>query len=79
MTAALSKATRTVPIVFVNVGDPVASGFVENFARPGGNVTGFANFEPSLAGSGLNYSKPLIRTLRASCISLTRKQSLLGS
>jgi putative ABC transport system substrate-binding protein len=59
MTTALSKATRTVPIVFVNVGDPVASGFVQSFARPGGNVTGFANFEPSLAGKWLELLKAI--------------------
>jgi putative tryptophan/tyrosine transport system substrate-binding protein len=53
MTDAISKATRSVPIVFANVGDPIASGFVQNFARPSGNVTGFANFEPSLAGKWL--------------------------
>jgi putative ABC transport system substrate-binding protein len=59
MTLAISKATQTVPIVFVNVGDPIASGFVQNFARPGSNVTGFANFEPSLAGKWLELLKEL--------------------
>ena len=39
--AALQQATRTVPIVFVNVADPVGAGFVDSLARPGGNVTGF--------------------------------------
>src|SRR5215472_15809510 len=43
--AALQAATRTVPIVFVNVADPVGAGFVHNLARPGGNVTGFLLFE----------------------------------
>jgi putative ABC transport system substrate-binding protein len=39
---ALTRETRTVPIVFVNVADPLASGFVTSIARPSGNVTGFA-------------------------------------
>jgi putative ABC transport system substrate-binding protein len=41
----LLQATRTVPIVFNNVADPVGSGFVDSLARPGGNVTGFLQFE----------------------------------
>jgi putative tryptophan/tyrosine transport system substrate-binding protein len=59
MTLAISKATRTVPIVFANVGDPIGSGFVENFARPSGNLTGFANFQPSLAGKWLELLKDI--------------------
>jgi ABC-type uncharacterized transport system substrate-binding protein len=47
--AALSKA-RTIPIVMVQVIDPVGSGYVESMARPGGNITGFTQFEYSLAG-----------------------------
>ena len=43
--AALLQATRTVPIVFVNVTDPVGAGFVDSLARPGGNATGFLQFE----------------------------------
>jgi hypothetical protein len=41
----LHQATRTVPIVFMLIPDPVGAGFVENLARPGGNLTGFAVFE----------------------------------
>jgi putative ABC transport system substrate-binding protein len=48
--AALVQETRTTPIVFVNVVDPVGPGFVASVARPGGNITGFTNFEPSLGG-----------------------------
>jgi len=48
--AALSKATGTIPIVMVQVVDPVGSGYVESMARPGGNITGFTQFEYSLAG-----------------------------
>jgi putative tryptophan/tyrosine transport system substrate-binding protein len=47
---ALFQATRTIPIVFANVPDPVGSGFVESLSRPGGNTTGFLQFEYSLAG-----------------------------
>jgi len=47
--AALQKATRTVPIVFGAVVDPVGSGFVASWARPGGNITGFTNFEYALS------------------------------
>jgi ABC-type uncharacterized transport system substrate-binding protein len=54
---ALQRATRTVPIVFANVGDPVASGFVQSLARPGGNATGFMQFEFSLSGKWLELLK----------------------
>jgi ABC-type uncharacterized transport system substrate-binding protein len=46
--AALSRASRTIPIVFVNVGDPIGGGFVASLHRPGGNVTGFLSTEPTL-------------------------------
>jgi putative ABC transport system substrate-binding protein len=49
-TAALIQQTHTIPIVFANVADPVGSGFVASFPRPGGNVTGFNVSEPTLAG-----------------------------
>ena len=42
--------TRTIPIIFANVADPVGSGFVANFPRPGGNATGFTLYEPTMAG-----------------------------
>ena len=44
-TAAVQRETRTIPIVFVNLGDPVASGIVPALNHPGGNITGFANLE----------------------------------
>jgi len=53
------KATRTVPIVFVIVPDPVGSGFVERLSRPGGNVTGFMMFEYNLCGKWLELFKEL--------------------
>src|SRR5262249_10144660 len=54
---ALQRATRTVPIVFANVSDPVASGFVQSLARPGGNTTGFMQFEFDLSGKWLELLK----------------------
>jgi putative ABC transport system substrate-binding protein len=54
---ALQRGTRTVPIVFANVGDPVASGFVQSLARPGGNATGFMQFEFGLSGKWLELLK----------------------
>jgi putative tryptophan/tyrosine transport system substrate-binding protein len=51
------QATRTVPVVFPNVGDPVGAGFVESLARPGGNGTGFLAFEYSLSGKWLELLK----------------------
>ena len=52
-TIALQRETRTIPIVFVNVSDPVASGILPRLDRPGGNITGFANLEASLGGKWL--------------------------
>jgi putative ABC transport system substrate-binding protein len=52
-TAEARRATSTIPIVFVNVLDPIGSGFVASLARPGGNITGFATFEPSIGGKWL--------------------------
>jgi putative ABC transport system substrate-binding protein len=56
---ALQQATRTVPIVFPVVGDPVGSGLVDSMARPGGNATGFMNFEFSMAGKWLELLKQI--------------------
>jgi ABC-type uncharacterized transport system substrate-binding protein len=57
--AALQQATRTVPIVFVTVIDPIGSGFVDSLARPGGNTTGFLLFEYSLSGKWLELLKQI--------------------
>ena len=56
---ALRQATRTVPIVFVQVADPVGAGFVDSLSRPGGNVTGFMVFEFSLSGKWLELLKQI--------------------
>jgi len=58
--AALLRETRTIPIVFANLSDPVGSGLVASLARPGGNATGFAAFEPSLGGKWLEILKQLV-------------------
>ena len=57
--APLLKATRTVPIVFTNVIDPVGAGFVDSLARPGGNATGFINFEYGLSAKWLELLKEI--------------------
>ena len=51
--AALRRQTSTIPIVLVNVTDPVGQGFVESLARPGGNITGFTDYDPPMAGKWL--------------------------
>ena len=53
----LSRATRTIPVVFMSVSDPVGLAFVASLAHPGGNITGFANFEPAMAGKWLELLK----------------------
>ena len=55
----LTQATRTVPIVFPIIADPVAGGFVDSLARPGGNVTGFMLFEYSISGKWLELLKQI--------------------
>jgi putative ABC transport system substrate-binding protein len=57
--AALRQATRTLPIIFAEVSDPVGQGFVESLARPGGNITGFAMFEFSMGAKWLDLLKQL--------------------
>jgi ABC-type uncharacterized transport system substrate-binding protein len=56
---ALQQTTRTVPIVFVSIIDPVGAGFVESLARPGGNITGFSLFEYGLSGKWLELLKQI--------------------
>ena len=61
--ATLQKATRTLPIVFVGVADPVGAGFVDSLARPGGNTTGFMEFEYSFGGKWLELLKEVVPQL----------------
>jgi putative ABC transport system substrate-binding protein len=67
-TAALQRETRTIPIVFVNVGDPVVNGVVARLDRPGGNVTGFGFVEPSFAGKWLELLSEIAPGLKRAAI-----------
>ena len=58
-TLAVQQETRAIPIVFVQVSDPVGSGFVASFPRPGGNVTGFTTVEPTMGGKWLEVLKEI--------------------
>ena len=62
-TAAMVQQTRTIPIIFVMVGDPVGSGFVESLSRPGGNLTGFTPIESSLGGKWMELLKEITPTV----------------
>ena len=72
----LQQATRTTPIVFVQVVDPVAAGFVDSLARPGGNVSGFTPFEYSISGKWLELLREIaprvtrVAVIRDSAISV---------
>src|SRR3974390_1806993 len=67
--AALKRETSVIPIVFVNVAEPVESGFVQTLARPGGHITGFTNFEASIGGKWLQLLKEAApRILRVAAI-----------
>src|SRR5215472_14555360 len=62
-TAAMVQQTRTIPIIFVMVGDPVGSGFVESLSRPGGNLTGFTNNQSPLIGKWMELLKEIAPTV----------------
>src|SRR2546425_12757328 len=63
VTAALMRATRTIPIVFVAVSDPIGSGFVASMARPGDNITGFTVLHASIAGKYVSMLKDVVPQL----------------
>jgi putative ABC transport system substrate-binding protein len=67
-TAALQRETRTIPIVFASVTDPVATGLVERLNQPGGNITGFANFEASVYGKWLELLSEIAPGLKRAAI-----------
>ncbi len=56
---AVADQTTTIPIVFISVTDPVSDGFVADIARPGGNITGFTNFEPTMGGKWIELLKKI--------------------
>src|SRR5262245_65352027 len=60
---AVRSATRSLPIIFLQVSDPVGAGFVESFAHPGGNITGFTNFESEIGGKWLQTLKEIAPTV----------------
>jgi putative ABC transport system substrate-binding protein len=66
--SAVMQATRNIPIVFTWVSDSVGSGFVASLARPGGNVTGFHNFEPSVGGKWLEVLKEVAPAVRRAAV-----------
>jgi putative ABC transport system substrate-binding protein len=63
-TAIVQQETSTIPVVFAFVGDPVGSGFVDNLSRPGGNITGFANFENSIGGKWVEILKEIAPNIK---------------
>ena len=71
--AALQRATQTIPIVFANAGDPVASGFAASLARPGGNITGFANLADEVSRKWLELLREAVPTVfRVAVLTLSR-------
>jgi putative tryptophan/tyrosine transport system substrate-binding protein len=64
----LMHATRTVPIVFAIVADPVGAGYVDTLARPGANVTGFTNFEYSIGGKWLELLKEIAPSVKRAAV-----------
>jgi putative ABC transport system substrate-binding protein len=67
-TVALQRETRTIPMVFVNVSDPVTSGLITRPDRPNGNITGFANYEGSLGGKWLELLSEIAPGLKRAAI-----------
>jgi len=66
--AAFQQVTRTVPVVFVGVVDPVSSGFVDSLAQPGGNITGFALYEYSIGGKWLELLKEIAPAMKRAAV-----------
>jgi putative ABC transport system substrate-binding protein len=78
-TAAVQRETRTIPIIFVTGGDPVASGLVERLDRPSGNITGFAVYEPSMAGKWLELLAEIAPGLKRAAIMFNPDMASLAS
>ena len=66
--APLLQATRTVPIVFTNIADPVGAGFVKSLSKPGGNATGFMQFEYDLSGKWLELLKQIVPSVTRAAV-----------
>jgi putative ABC transport system substrate-binding protein len=78
-TVALQRETRTIPIVFAGVADPVATGIVPRLNQPGGNITGFASYEPALPGKWLELLSEIVPGLKRAAIMLDPDNSRLTS
>jgi putative tryptophan/tyrosine transport system substrate-binding protein len=78
-TASILHLTRTVPVVFVVVADPVGSGFVKSLALPGANATGFTIMEPSMGGKWLELLKEIAPQVRRVAFYLIRQRHLMST
>jgi putative ABC transport system substrate-binding protein len=78
-TFAVQRETRTIPIVFVNVGDPVASGVVARLDRPSGNITGFADYEASMGGKWLEVLSEIAPGLNRGVIMFNPDTALVSN
>jgi putative ABC transport system substrate-binding protein len=75
-TSALQRETRTIPIVFVGVADPIGLGFVASLAQPGGNITGFLLFEASITGKWLAMLRDIAPSLARAALVFNPKTAL---
>ena len=75
--AGLQRETRAIPIVFVNVSDPIGSGFIANMARPGGNLTGVMHLEAGIIGKWLAMLKEIAPRLARAAVVGNRKAAAL--
>ena len=74
VTRAVSQGTKKIPIVFTNVSDPIGEKFVESFAKPGGNITGFTNIESTMGAKYLQLLKDVAPSVtRARCFSIRNR------
>jgi putative ABC transport system substrate-binding protein len=77
--AQLQPLTKTIPIVFIQVSGSVGAGFVSNIARPGGNITGFENFQPEMGGKWLELLKEAVPSMTRAGILLQPENSSLAA
>jgi putative ABC transport system substrate-binding protein len=75
--APLARETSTIPIVFVGVSDPVGSGYVASFPRPGRNITGFTFYESSMAGKWLELLKTMAPSVRTVALMINPETAIL--
>ena len=73
---AMRQETRSIPIVFVQLPDPVGAGFVESLAKPGGNVTGVLQFDPTVSGKWLELLKQVVPGMTRAAVLLLRNPAL---